>query len=73
NYWLNAIVLDEKFAICRDDILGALNDAGYGSRPVWTLMHKLPMYSGCPRMGLEVAEQMEARLINLPSSARLGG
>jgi hypothetical protein len=31
------------------------------------------MYSGCPRMGLEVAEQMEARLINLPSSARLGG
>ena len=73
NYWLNALVLDEKFAICRDDILGALNDAGYGSRPVWTLMHKLPMYSGCPRMGLEVAEQMEARLINLPSSARLGG
>ncbi len=72
NYWLNAIILDEKFAAYRDDVLAALNDAGYGSRPVWTLMHRLPMYSGCPRMGLDVAEQMEARLINLPSSARLG-
>lgn len=72
NYWLNGIVLDERFAAYRDDVLGALNDAGYGSRPVWTLMHRLPMYSGCPRMGLDVAEQMEARLINLPSSARLG-
>jgi perosamine synthetase len=72
NYWLNAIVLDEKLAACRDDVLAALNEAGFGSRPVWTLMHKLPMYGNCPRMDLGVAEQMEARLINLPSSARLG-
>jgi perosamine synthetase len=73
NYWLNAIVLDQNLAACRDDVLGALNDAGYGSRPVWTLMHKLPMYKECPRMALDIAEQMEAGLINLPSSARLGG
>lgn len=73
NYWLNAIILDEALAAHRDDLLGALNDAGYGSRPVWTLMHKLPMYDACPRMNLDVAEQMEARLVNLPSSARLGG
>jgi perosamine synthetase len=72
NYWLNAIVLERNFAAYRDDVLGALNDAGYGSRPVWTLMHRLPMYKDCPRMALDVAEQMEARLINLPSSARLG-
>jgi perosamine synthetase len=73
NYWLNAIVLDQNLAACRDNVLGALNDAGYGSRPVWTLMHRLPMYKDCPRMALDVAEQMEAGLINLPSSARLGG
>ena len=29
NYWLNAIVLDQNLAACRDDVLGALNDAGY--------------------------------------------
>ena len=72
NYWLNAIILDATIASLHDDLLGALNHAGYGSRPVWTLMHRLPMFEGCPRMDLTVAEQIEARLINLPSSARLG-
>jgi perosamine synthetase len=72
NYWLNAIVLDGHFAVLRDEVLTVLNDAGYMSRPVWTLMHRLPMYSACPRMDMEVAEQMEACVINLPSSARLG-
>jgi perosamine synthetase len=32
------------------------------------LMHRLPMYSGCPRMDLSVAEDLETRLINIPSS-----
>jgi perosamine synthetase len=72
NYWLNAIVLDAANEALRDDLLGALNDAGYMSRPVWTLMHKLPMYQPCPRMDLSVAERMQARVINLPSSAKLG-
>jgi perosamine synthetase len=34
-------------------------------------MHKLPMYGACPRSDLALAEQMEARIINLPSSAKL--
>jgi perosamine synthetase len=72
NYWLNAIVLDAAHEAQRDGLLAALNDAAYTSRPVWTLMHRLPMYSGCPRMDVSLAERMEARIINLPSSARLG-
>lgn len=72
NYWLNAIVLDAACAGQRDALLGALNDAGYMSRPVWTLMHRLPMYEACPRMSLDVAQQMEAAVVNLPSSAKLG-
>ena len=72
NYWLNAIVLDDPVAFARDDLLAALNDAGFMSRPLWTLMHRLPMYSSCPRADLSLAEQMEARVINLPSSAKLG-
>jgi perosamine synthetase len=72
NYWLNAIVLDVAHEALRDNLLVALNDDGYMSRPVWTLMHKLPMYDTCPHMDLTVAEQMEARIINLPSSAKLG-
>lgn len=72
NYWLNAIVLETTDLALRDAALEALNDAGYMSRPVWTLMHRLPMYAGCPRMDLGVGERLEASVINIPSSARLG-
>jgi perosamine synthetase len=71
NYWLNSIVLAPAQASLRDDMLAALNDALYTSRPLWTLMHHLPMYAQCPRMPLSVAESLEARVINLPSSPRL--
>jgi perosamine synthetase len=72
NYWLNAIVLAQEHADTLEALLVALNDAGYMSRPLWTLMHHLPMYAACPRAPLPVAESLEARVINLPSSARLG-
>ena len=47
------------------------NDAGIMCRPAWTLMHRLPMYAACPREPLRVAEAIEERLINVPSSAGL--
>jgi perosamine synthetase len=71
NYWLNAIVLLPDHAQRRDALLEVLNDAGYMSRPIWTLMHRLPMYRDCPRSDLTVAEDMETRVINLPSSPAL--
>jgi perosamine synthetase len=73
NYWLNAIVLDPAQAAERDILLAALNDAGYTSRPLWTLMHRLPMYAACPRMPLPMAESLEARVVNIPSSPKLAG
>jgi len=73
NYWLNAIVLEGDHVGRRDALLAALNDAGYMARPLWTLMHRLPMYTDCPRDDLAVAEQLEARLVNVPSSAKLAG
>lgn len=72
NYWLNAIALADGGEARRDEVLTALNDAGYMSRPLWTLMHKLPMYCDCPRMDVSVADRMEAAVINVPSSAKLG-
>ena len=76
NYWLNAILIAPQYATdfsVRDAVLGALNDAGIMARPAWALMHHLPMYSACPRMELPVAQEMERRLVNIPSSAGLGG
>ena len=72
NYWLQTLLLDEAVAGQRDAILAATNDAGLMTRPVWSLMNKLPGYQACPRMDLPVAESLERRLVNLPSSAILG-
>ncbi|HEV7229270.1 LegC family aminotransferase [Brevundimonas sp.] len=71
NNWLNGLILDRPDRAVRDDLLAALNAAGIQARPIWTLMHRLPMYAGCPRAPLPVAERLEASVINLPSSAAL--
>ena len=71
NYWLQTLVLDESVATQRDAILASTNDAGLMTRPVWSLMHSLPAYRACPRMELPVAESLERRVINIPSSASL--
>lgn len=71
NYWLNVLLLDRDVAQQRDELLTQTNSQGLMTRPVWTLMHRLPMYQTCPRMDLAVAEDLEQRLINIPSSPGL--
>lgn len=72
NFWLNALLLHPDKAGLLPELLERTNAAGIGTRPVWTLMHTLPMYKNCPRMDLSVAESLAQRLVNIPSSARLG-
>lgn len=71
NHWLNALVLQDAAPADRDDLLAALHGAGIMVRPVWKLMHHLPMYADCPRMELREAEKLERCIINVPSSAFL--
>ncbi|MCC7484477.1 MAG: LegC family aminotransferase [Burkholderiales bacterium] len=71
NHWLTAVLLETDDMAARDAVLKALNDAGIGARPAWRLMHRLPMYRECPRMELSVAERLERKIVNLPSSAHL--
>lgn len=71
NYWLNSLLLDDSESDRRDELLDALNDAGLAARPAWTLLNRLPMYRDCPRGPLDIAEDLERRIINVPSSAWL--
>lgn len=71
NYWLQTLILDESLADQRDAVLTATNDAGLMTRPVWALMHRMPMYSSTPKAPLPVAESLARRLINIPSSSGL--
>lgn len=72
NYWLNAILLDEAMTCYRDELLEVSNKAGVMTRPVWSLLHELPMYKQCPKMDLSVALSLEKRIVNIPSSSFLG-
>jgi perosamine synthetase len=71
NYWLNLLLLDEDYAEQRDLLLEITNHNGMMTRPIWTLMHQLPMFKDCPQMDLSKAESLETRIINIPSSAKL--
>ena len=71
NYWLQALLLADSDANQRNSILEATNSAGLMTRPVWTLLQKLTPFQGCSHAPLPVAESLEQRIINLPSSAGL--
>lgn len=72
NNWLVTLVLDPDHTQNRDHLLQVLNDAGIMTRPIWTLMHRLPMYVRHPRADLSNAEDLDSRVLNIPSSAYLG-
>lgn len=71
NYWLNTLRLATPDLATRDTVLAATNDAGYQCRPVWGLLHQLPMFEDAPRAPLTVAERLRTSLINVPSSPQL--
>lgn len=66
NYWLNAIICPDVDS--RNQLLKESNDLGVMTRPIWQLMHRLPMFKHCMRGDLANSEWIEAHLINLPSS-----
>lgn len=67
NYWLNAILCNDKTQ--RDQLLKETNEAGVMTRPIWQLMHRLPMHQHCYRDELNNAIELESLIVNLPSSA----
>lgn len=66
NYWLNGVICRDPKQ--RDALLKSTNDAGIMTRPIWTLMTRLPFYSHALRGPLDNAEWLEGRVVNLPSS-----
>ena len=71
NYWLNVLLLDEGDIAARNAVIEQANEMGIIIRPAWVLMHKLKMFDKFPRMDLAFAENIEKRLINLPSSSNV--
>jgi perosamine synthetase len=72
NYWLNTLMLEDVSGNTLEELLKITNEQGIMTRPVWTPMHMLPMYSQCPRTDMDTTESMARRVINIPSSSNLG-
>ncbi len=68
NYWLMCIELDNKRD--RDMFLKETNELKIMTRPIWNLMHRLPMYKNCQKDSQKNSFFLEDRIINIPSSAR---
>ena len=66
NYWLNAIILRDKEQ--RNLFLDTTNSKGVMTRPIWTLMNKLPMFKDSQCGDLTNSEWLEQRVVNIPSS-----
>ena len=67
NFWLNAV-------LCRDEqhkqqLLDGLIGQGIAARPAWQLMNKLPAFASAISAKLDIAMEMQKRLLCLPSSA----
>jgi len=69
NYWLNAIMLDNKEQ--RDLFLEYTNANGVMTRPIWMLMNRLEMFKTCQCGDLSNAVYLEERIVNIPSSVRV--
>lgn len=69
NYWLNAIICSDKQH--RDAVLQGTNESQVMTRPIWTLMTKLPMYKNALQDELKNSQWLEERVVNIPSSVPL--
>ena len=68
NYWLQTIILKKSDPKLIKNILSETNKAGYGTRPVWSILNTNSHLRKYPSMNLNCARSLEKRIINLPSS-----
>ncbi len=66
NYWLNTLLLKDKTQ--RDKFLKETNSSNVMTRPVWIMMHKLPMFENAQCGDLTNSEWLNDRVVNIPSS-----
>ncbi|MCB0482527.1 MAG: LegC family aminotransferase [Flavobacteriales bacterium] len=68
NYWMYPLMLDAMHPM---DLTRKLSARGIQARPVWKLMHTLPMFKDCETFGIEVSEEIYKRVLCIPCSTDL--
>jgi perosamine synthetase len=68
NYWLMCVEFESRND--RDFFLSETNSANVMTRPIWQLMHNLPMYKSCQKDDQLNATYLQDRIVNIPSGVR---
>lgn len=72
NRWLTVVLIDpDEFGAGRDDVQQFLEAHDIESRPVWKPLHMQRSFAGCRARGGDVAEQLFARGLCLPSGSAM--
>ncbi|MCL2424812.1 MAG: LegC family aminotransferase [Oscillospiraceae bacterium] len=66
NYWFYSHMTTE-----RDKLMGHLNECNIQTRPVWKLIHTLPMYKDCFVYMIDKAYRYYDNIVNIPCSSNL--
>lgn len=69
-YWLSTILVDAAPAF-RSELMSGFHRNGIEVRPLWQPLHRSPAHSDSDCLGGEVAEDIYARSVSLPSSVGL--
>ena len=67
NYWLQTIILKDKFKKYKNMLIEDLHKKGVGARPAWKLISSLKPYKKFPKMNLAGSKNIYSKVINLPS------
>lgn len=68
NFWLISLKLKDKYV--RDSFLESTNKNGVMTRPIWNLLHTLPIYRNCFADEMINSTELESIIVNIPSSVR---
>ena len=69
NYWLNSIILKDKYQ--KNKFLEQTNSKDVMTRPIWILMNNLPMFKDAQCHDLNNSKWLYERVVNIPSSTTL--
>jgi dTDP-4-amino-4,6-dideoxygalactose transaminase len=71
-FWLTCIVIDGRlFGASSAEVRQHLEKCDIEARPVWKPLHLQPIFADCPKCGGEVAEDLFARGLCIPSGSNL--
>ena len=71
NFWLTSVLIDPSSGRTREDLRLAMEAQNIECRPLWKPMHMQPVFSGCAYYGGNVAENLFANGLCLPSGSNL--